>query len=170
MFDACLIGPCTRPCCSPPPPLPAPLQGVPPAAKHNYADEREAPNLAASSGGGHRAHSSNPGPNRQRRTGPKNYDCARRPRRRPAAEEGEGRTALEQPHRSQRGAQGSIERDQQSADQGQEARRLHHQVLVVHAGIGGHQGLRAGKLPDLHHGCMPEIKSSSPYTCTSASR
>ena len=64
----------------------------------------------------------------------------------------------------------SIERDQQSADQGQEARRLHHQVLVAHAGVGGHQGLHAGKQPDLHHGCMPEIKSSSPYTFTSASR
>ena len=30
--------------------------GVPPAAKHNYADERDAPTLAAGGGGGHRAH------------------------------------------------------------------------------------------------------------------
>ena len=64
----------------------------------------------------------------------------------------------------------SIEHDQQSADQGREARRLHHQALVVHAGVGGHQGMRAGKQPDLHHGCMPEITSSRPCTCTSASR
>ena len=169
MFDACLIGPCTRPCCGPPPSLPrSKVFHRRPSTTTPTSATRPPWPPAAGAAIGHT--SSNPGPNRQRRTGPKNYYCARRPRRRPAAEEGEGRTALEQPHRSQRGAQGSIERDQQSADQGQEARRLHHQVLVVHAGVGGHQGLRAGKQPDLHHGCMPEIKSSSPYTCTSASR